>query len=123
MFLESMTCDGEKGAITAEEGTWEVLSGLYSDLSDSDKRILKEATPDENSEFLVEQAVARYDYIVGKYGVEQYPDFMGRTPVRIAEARSVDVNDQTAAWVIAGISAAGIASAAAFFFLRRRKEA
>ena len=123
MFLESMTCDGEKGAITAEEGTWEVLSGLYSDLSDSDKRILKEATPDENSEFLVEQAVARYDYIVGKYGVEQYPDFMGRTPARIAEARSVDVNDQTAAWVIAGISVAGIASAAAFFFLRRRKEA
>lgn len=123
MFLESMTCDGEKGAITAEEGTWEVLSELYADLSDSDKGILKEANANKDSESLVEQAVARYDYIVGKYGVEQYPDFMGRTPARIAEARSVDVNDQTAAWVIAGISAAGIASAAAFFFLRRRKEA
>ena len=121
-FIKSMTCDG-KGAITAVEGTWETLSERYADLSDSDKRILKEATPDENSEYWVEQAVARYDYIVGKYGVEQYPDFMGRTPARIAEARSVDVNDQTAAWVIAGISAAGIASAAAFFFLRRRKEA
>lgn len=121
-FINSMTCDG-KGAITAKEGTWETLSGLYADLSDSDKRILKEATADENSESLVGQAVARYDYIVGKYGVEQYPDFMGRTPARIAEARSVDVNDQAAAWVIAGISAAGIASAAAFFFLRRRKEA
>ncbi|MBO8426273.1 MAG: hypothetical protein IAC61_03015 [Firmicutes bacterium] len=123
MFIEFMTCDGEIGAITAEEGTWEVLSDLYAGLSDSDKRILKEATPNEHSESLVEQAVARYDYIVGKYGVEQYPDFMDRTPARIAEARSVDVNDQTAAWVIAGISAAGIASAAAFFFLRRRKEA
>lgn len=122
MFLESMKCDG-KGAIIAEEGTWETLSDLYAGLSDSDKGILKGATPDENSESSVEQAVARYDYIVGKYGVEQYPDFMGRTPARIAEARSVDVNDQTAAWVIAGISAAGIASAAAFFFLRRRKEA
>ena len=121
-FIKSMTCDG-KGAITAEEGTWETLSDLYAGLSDSDKGILKEATPDKNSESWVEQAVARYDYIVGKYGVEQYPDFMGRTPARIAEARSVDVNDQTAAWVIAGISAAGIASAAAFFFLRRRKEA
>lgn len=122
MFVKSMTCDG-KGAITAVEGTWETLSERYAGLSDSDKRILKEATPDEHSESKVEQAVARYDYIVGKYGVEQYPDFMDRTPARIAEARSVDVNDQTAAWVIAGISAAGIASAAAFFFLRRRKEA
>lgn len=122
MFLESMTCDG-KGAITAVEGTWETLSELYADLSDSDKGILKQANANKDSESLVEQAVARYDYIVGKYGVEQYPDFMGRTPARIAEARSVDVNDQTAAWVIAGISAAGIASAAAFFFLRRRKEA
>lgn len=121
-FIKLMTCDG-KGAIIAVEGTWETLSERYAALSDSDKRILKEATPDENSEYWVEQAVARYDYIVGKYGVEQYPDFMGRTPARIAEARSVDVNDQTAAWVIAGISAAGIASAAAFFFLRRRKEA
>ena len=121
-FINSMTCDG-KGAIIAVEGTWETLSDLYADLSDSDKGILKEATADENSESWVGQAVARYDYIVGKYGVEQYPDFMGRTPARIAEARSVDVNDQTAAWVIAGISAAGIASAAAFFFLRRRKEA
>ena len=121
-FIKSMTCDG-KGAITAVEGTWETLSDLYAGLSDSDKGILKEATADENSESWVGQAVARYDYIVGKYGVEQYPDFMGRTPARIAEARSVDVNDQTAAWVIAGISAAGIASAAAFFFLRRRKEA
>ena len=122
MFLESMTCDG-KGAITAVEGTWETLSELYADLSDSDKGILKQANANKDSESLVEQAVARYDYIVGKYGVEQYPDFMGRTPARIAEARSVDVNDQTAAWVIAGISAAGIVSAAAFFFLRRRKEA
>ena len=122
MFLESMTCDG-KGAITAVEGTWETLSGQYADLSDSDKGILKEATPNKDSKSAVERAVARYDYIVGKYGVEQYPDFMGRTPARIAEARSVDVSDQTAAWVIAGISAAGIASAAAFFFLRRRKEA
>ncbi len=121
-FIKSMTCDG-KGAIIAEEGTWGTLSDLYADLSDSDKGILKEATADENSESWVGQAVARYDYIVGKYGVEQYPDFMDRTPARIAEARSVDVNDQTAAWVIAGISAAGIASAAAFFFLRRRKEA
>lgn len=121
-FIKSMTCDG-KGAITAAEGTWETLSVQYADLSESDKEILKKATPDENSESWVGQAVARYDYIVGKYGVEQYPDFMGRTPARIPEARSVDVNDQTAAWVIAGISAAGIASAAAFFFLRRRKEA
>ena len=121
-FIKSMTCDG-KGAITAKEGTWETLSESYADLSDSDKAILKAAIPNENSGSLVEQAVARYDYIVGKYGVEQYPDFMGRTPVRIAEARSVDVNDQIAAWVIAGISAAGIVSAAAFFFLRRRKEA
>lgn len=121
-FLELMTCDGE-GAITAEEGTWETLSDLYAGLSDSDKGILKEATANKDSESRVEQAVARYDYIVGKYGVEQYPDFMDRTPARIAEARSVEVNDQTAAWVIAGISAAGIASAAAFFFLRRRKEA
>ena len=90
----------------------------------TDKGILKEATANKDSESLVEQAVARYDYIVGKYGAKTYNDFMGRNPARIASALSIHNSDDVMdIAVISALAVAGIAAAGAFVFLRRKKEA
>lgn len=121
MFLETITCDD--GVTAPDANNWEFIGGMYVDLASTDKEFFKAANANaEGTE--VEQCVARYDYIVGKYGPETYNDFMGRNPARIASALSIRNSDDVMdIAVISALAIAGIAAAGAFVFLRRKKEA
>ena len=120
-FLSKMTCSDN--AVTAADGTWDDLATKYEDLAESDKEIFQNAKADANSDNVVEQAVARYDRIVGKYGVTTYKDFMARTPANISGALTVNSSLDGSVYVVVGISIAAIGVAAAMFFLRKKKEA
>ena len=120
-FLSKMTCSDN--AVTAADGTWDDLATKYEDLAESDKEIFQNAKADANSDNVVEQAVARYDRIVGKYGVTTYKDFMARTPANISGALTVNSSIDGSVYVVVGISIAAIGVAAAMFFLRKKKEA
>ena len=120
-FLSESLCND--GVTAPDTGIWETLDSLYVELSASDKEIFKTAVADVSGTE-VEQCVARYDYIVGKYGAETYNDFMGRNPARIASALSIHNSDDVMdIAVISALAIAGIAAAGAFVFLRRKKEA
>ena len=121
MFLEEITCDD--GVTAPNASNWDDIALLYDDLTSADKEVLKTASANaEGTE--IEQCVARYDYIVGKYGPETYNDFMGRKPAPIASALSIHNSDDVMdIAVISALAVAGIAAAGAFVFLRRKKEA
>lgn len=74
-FLDGMTCDG-KGSITKD--SWTTLAGTYAVLDDSVKTIYLDIKEDGGDGSIAESAVARYDYIIKKYGTSKYNDFMGR---------------------------------------------
>ena len=120
-FLAASLCDG--GINAPSQDIWNTLSTKFETLSDTDKEAFKAAVANVSGTE-IEQCVARYDYIVGKYGLETYNDFMGRNPARIASALSIRNSDDVMdIAVISALAIAGIAAAGAFVFLRRKKEA
>ncbi|MGI5900824.1 MAG: hypothetical protein ACOX8S_13075, partial [Christensenellales bacterium] len=63
----------------ASAKSWYVLELTCASLDQSAKNILKNATANPLGTD-VEKAVARYDYIVNKYGTTTYTDFLNRNP-------------------------------------------
>ena len=62
--------------------SWNLFESVYSKFSANDKTAYKDATANKEGT-AIQQFVARYDYIVGKYG---YSDFISRNPVTILGA-------------------------------------
>ncbi len=76
-FLAAFTCDatGTNAPTFASGKSWATLKTAFNALSTTDQNTLKNATANESGS-TIEQAVARYDYVVAKYG---YENFMNRT--------------------------------------------
>lgn len=78
-FLGAFTCDqtGLTEPVFKEGWSWTILKGKYESLTPEEQLELKNYTANEfgNDEA---KCVARYDYIVKKYGVSKYPNWMNR---------------------------------------------
>lgn len=121
-FLDTMTCS--ENSVTAEDGAWDQMSSEFDSLSDADKKIFQEAKADAASQNIVEQAVARYDRIVGKYGTSVYKDFMGRNPASISGAYAVNHNgNDGSVYAVAGIAVSAVLAAGALIILRKKQRA
>lgn len=91
-FMGAFTCDstGEnKPSFGIKEGstkwTWALLASEYNKLSATDKELFRLGVPSSaEGASDIAKALARYDYIVGKYFVsgldESFTDFMERNP-------------------------------------------
>lgn len=73
-FLASMTCDasGVNAPTFAEGKSWSSFKEAFNALSDTEKDYLRSAESNVEGD-AIEQAIARYEYLVMKYG---YEDFM-----------------------------------------------
>lgn len=121
-FLEEPLCDG--GVTAPDVETWDTLAALYEEtLTEEDKAFFASAVPDEEGT-LVEQCVARYDYIVGKYGSDVYQDFMGRSPEPLNYGLDVRsrMPEGTTAWVCAAGLLAATAALGGAYLVRRRRD-
>lgn len=76
-FLENVTCSGT-GSVT--NNGWAELTTIHAELSEDAKDILATTLVLEADKELndLNRAIYRYDYIINKYGVDSYPDFLGR---------------------------------------------
>lgn len=125
-FLSAITCDstGATAPTFTSGNSWSSLSTAYSALSTSDKNTLKNATANENGTN-IEKAMARYDYIVGKYGTSTYENFIGRTVTPISGANTMKVfngnSTNNILLILGSISLLGGLTYLAYF-LKKRKE-
>ena len=123
-FFSAFTCADDQGPSFASGQSWSTISEAYGNLSSEDQARLQSASANAYGAVSLRIA-ARYDYIVGKYGVTQYADFMGRNPATIAKKSSlpgkVGVNSPSA-WAIYGLIGLGVVSAAGVILLRKKKE-
>ena len=76
MFLDQLTCD-PTGVTPPDTEEWAILELEFADLTAYDQTEFKIASANASGN-VIEQAVAKYDYIITKYGVTNYVDFMGR---------------------------------------------
>lgn len=100
---------------------WNDLQGndKYPSLPADQKTILGEAIADEHSENVVEQAMARYDYLVSRYGLSNFIN--GRTPAQAMYMPNGLV--QFNPGIIIGVaSAIVVVLGVGFFFAYRKKK-
>lgn len=133
-FIKGVTCDGD-GSITKDE--WSTLSGSYAVLDGAVKKIFEDIpTRGKEDGTYAESAVARYDYILIKYGIgttaPKHTDFMGRFSegginqnVPTAQAPiSVfgSMDNSTPIMLVVIISVVSLTAVGGYIFLKRRKE-
>lgn len=122
-FMAVELCDG--GYTQPDTNDWKNLENSYALLSEEDKAIMQNANADELSESIIENCVARYDYIVGKYGANTYSDFMNRSPEPLGYSLGGNTNqmiEQTATWACVGILFLSAFTAGSAFIIKRRRE-
>lgn len=73
-FLSARLCDG--GDTAPSVTLWNELAEQFNVLGNEAKNIFKTAQVTDGD--TIAQAVERYDYIINKYGVDTYSNFMGR---------------------------------------------
>ncbi len=82
-FLNSLDCDPD-GINPPSVATWNELARTYlddenGDLGEEDWYIFRTALPNPSPDArIIEQVVARYDYVLAKYGTDTYQNFMNR---------------------------------------------
>lgn len=125
------------GSYTEANMNWTGASTQFGYLSTANQDVFKNATytktgtgsdtvvtPGEGVANNVANVVAKYDYIVGKYGTSTFADFMQREPAPISGgAATFSIPNETNATttfivIIAAVSTLAIGG---FFFLRKRK--
>ena len=79
-FLTGIVCDstGATAPTFASGYSWSVLKTKYNSLTTAEQNELKNYTANANGNDEA-KCVAKYDYIVSKYGVNNYENFMSRT--------------------------------------------
>jgi hypothetical protein len=139
MILELITCDNS-GMTPPSSSDWLDLEGYWDDgstITSAGKLVLLEADAVENEdpetdEEIIGAAMAKYDYIIGKYnkglGLEdEYPDFIDRNPPTIGGQRIgllplTNSNNANTVAIIVIISLVSVTAIGGYFFLRKRKE-
>ena len=101
---------------------WTSFANVYANLDSTSQSLLKSNNP-TNTE--VAEYVARYDYIVGKYGTSTYSDFIGRNPSPIGNHRfsmfASEMTNNATAIIVVIASILAISTFAGYFIVRRKK--
>lgn len=121
-FLSTITCDGGKTAPDVFD--WEDLrDDKYSKLFDDDKTTLKNATASESGT-AIEQAMARYDYIISKYNksTEVYNNYISRSGSGIIANNPLSIDTSTATIIIIATSMAAITIIGGALILKRKEQ-
>lgn len=114
-FLEDTASDCAAGNVTAE--TWAALETAFNALSEEEKATYKTAVADDTE---MGQAIARYDFIIGKYAALN--DFMGRgTGTSGLSNLRMSNNNQTSMIALISAVSLGLVAAGAYFFSKKRK--
>ena len=136
--LLSYTCD-DSGETAPSVSGWSDLKDQYNATGEDlipteDKDLFRTITAVEHASPVtvrekVEQAMAKYDYIVGKYNktlglTEDYPDFINRDPAALRNigAPTLGTNSSnTAIIVVTVIAVVSVSSIGVLLVLKRRK--
>ena len=127
-FLDNYTCNAA-GTSAPSTSDWAAFASKFGVLSAAEKAEALAAEAHEDGS-LLEKAMAKYDYIVGKYnkgqGLSAYSDFINRNPLQIGgiTLRGQSLFSETNAIIAVSIiaSMAAVALVGSYLLIRRRKE-
>lgn len=135
-FLSSVTCSGGESGSIVSDG-WSTVSGTYAALDPEVKAVFESIPTHGNIDGCdIEKAIARYDFILIKYGIgstlPKHPDFIGRfsaggvnenVPTAGALNSVFGFNNETTPIVLVVITAViSLTTLGGLFYFRKRKE-
>ena len=124
-FLGNMTCDasGANEPTFASGFSWSVFKTKYNSLTDAEKLELKNLTGNAYGNNK-EKCVARYDYIVSKYGTAKYENFMNRTIISNSNVLTINLFKNGSGYLALyiTITALGLITVGGFFIYHSRKK-
>lgn len=121
-FLSGITCDatGSNAPTFASGYSWSELKTKYESLTPAERSELTSYVANQNGNDEA-KCVARYDYIIAKYGTNTYENFMGREIVTNSNVLGkVYTSNQVVVLVIV-IASLGVFSTGMYFFFKKRK--
>ena len=86
-FLTQIDCHDGSGSTApgfSDGYSWTDLKNIFNAMDSSEQEVLQIASANKDSKNIVEQAMARYNYLVVKYGTSTYENFISRTLVPIS---------------------------------------
>lgn len=131
-FITTVSCDN--GATAPSKSSWNTVATSYASLSDGAKALFISATytiagsgsstvvnagTDVNED--VAKAVAKYDYIIVKYGTTNYSNFISRTISAANITNKLETESQSVSTIAVVISALTLTSFTLFLIYRKRK--
>ncbi|MCQ2802910.1 MAG: hypothetical protein MJ225_04525 [Bacilli bacterium] len=124
LFLGKPLCDG--GTTAPSVTTWNELAESYALLSNADKELFRLGVASEQGTN-IQQCLARYDFIIKKYGPSTYHDFMDRVAAGkvVPDDNIVDVkiNDTSVVTIVlASVSIAMVATLCITIMIKRRRD-
>ncbi len=130
LILDDITCDST-GVTPPDTGDWEALEELYEDVTAEGKEALLNSPADSSIVItsvssdadILKAAMAKYDYIVGKYGKATYADFIGRDPSPILGTNHINLmmNNNYILPIVIISSITALSAVGLFFILRKKK--
>ena len=122
LFLSSLTCNAQgTSAPTFATGiSWEQFAKAYSKIDASLQSVIENATANENGT-IIEQAVARYDYILNKYGVDNYFNFLSRDVGNSSKILGKAIVSNDAILILIIMSVLGTFTFAAWFIHKKKQ--
>lgn len=118
-YLSNSICDPT--GVNAPTVDWAAAKAAFLALTEEEQNYLLNTLGDELGD-VVEQAMARYDYIVAKYGVEQYENFIGRGLIVLSSNRIDSFNRFNSNISITIIAFSSLIIGTTFFIVFRRKK-
>ena len=116
-FLNNITCDstGNTAPVYAAGYGWNNFKSLYNSYNSVEKNLLTSSSVHPNGTN-IEKAMARYDIIAHKYGLENFISRSSANSMRI-----VPINNSFQINVILIISLVAISGAAVYLIIRKKK--
>ena len=137
-FSSNLTCDasGEDGPSFTSGHDWTTMNSFYNGLDAEEQGKLHDATftvvgsgsstvvtaTGETSQSVAE-AIARYDYIIAKYGTSEYTNFIGRTVNKMAPARMIGetISSSSSTIIIVVVALTSITSIGVLLVIKRKR--
>ena len=113
-MLSDLTCD-ESGSTPPSVEEWNAAKDAFETLSVEEQGKYKDAQADATGD-TYQRVVAKYDYILSKYGTEEYENFLGRA---VADSPVIATYDNSNLIALAGLILIGIAATGFLAFSRK----
>ena len=137
-FSSNLTCDatGENGPSFTSGHDWTTMNSFYNGLDAEEKGRLHDATftvsgsgsstvvtATGDTVQSVAEAMARYDYIIAKYGTSEYTNFIGHTKTKMAPARMIGdtISSSSSTIIIVVVALTSITSIGVLLVIKRRR--